>query len=155
MNDRWLKPDGTRWNSPECIRMARRFRGHVLTPSNPRGRIGRLPCVFYQRKSRGKLLSPDCHGEPADFHHINYGEPFVGVWLCRICHRRVDHRGLRLTRRMICDYTSLIEPIAKPNLRAEHRKFTPKPQPKRPRREKVKTPDLPDPRRQVEDEVPF
>lgn len=94
----WKTKDGRRWQQSERVRVARRFRGHVRTPSNPRGRIHRESCHWH----------PDVE---AEFHHIDYANPWRGAWLGLTCgcHRRVEHGTLRIPAKAIWDYTSLIE----------------------------------------------
>jgi hypothetical protein len=115
MNDRFLTSTGARWNRLDRIRAERLFRAHVDTPSNRRAgrscRIIRLPCHWH----------PEIVGEA---HHIDYTRPFVVAWVGGICgcHRRIDHGSLKIPRRAIYDYTSLIEGpwgIAKMGLRSD------------------------------------
>lgn len=121
VNDRWLRRDGERWTSTEIIRIQRRFRHHVRTPHNPRGRIYRERCAF---AGRGKgecwahVLTPE--GVPvAEAHHVEYASPWKVVWLCTSHHRKVERKTVRLRKRDVWDYTSLIEPIGKPGLRVD------------------------------------
>lgn len=95
-------------------RYERRFRGHVQTLSNPKGRIVRLPCAFFV----------DCGSYVAEAHHIKY-EPdwtFIVVWTCASCHRKVEYGSLRVGKRQICDYTSLVRNILRPGLYRENRR---------------------------------
>jgi hypothetical protein len=94
-NNRWATDDGQRWQSAEHTRIGRRFRGHVRTETNPKGRIHREPCYFHR----------EMIGEA---HHPDYDQPWAVVWLCSSCHRRADHGTLRVTKKMIWDYTSLV-----------------------------------------------
>lgn len=97
----WKKKDGSRWNSHERTRVARRFREHVRTTKNPRGRIHREPCV----------LGGEDHGT-GEAHHVDYSKPWVVMWLCRPCHRRVERGEVKLDkrwiRRRLWDYSSLV-----------------------------------------------
>lgn len=109
----WESPTGERWNSAERIRVERLFRGHIQSRCNPRGRIVRLPCTFWGgvRGRWPQAQPPDCLGEPADAHHVDYDQPFRVVWLCRNCHRKVEREKLRVTPAMVCDYSSLVANI--------------------------------------------
>jgi hypothetical protein len=103
MNDRWTTKAGKRWNKTERDRVSRRFRYHVRTTSNPRGRIHREGCFWH----------PEVEAEA---HHIDYTKPFVVVWAggsCG-CHRRVDHGSLKVPKKAIFDYTSLVSVVARP-----------------------------------------
>ena len=93
--------------NPEAERVARRFRGHVRTPSNPRGRIHREKCAFCPQEP---VLVPSPIGEiPAvGAHHVDYARAFLGVWLCEKCHRAVERGELRILKRHLWDYTSLV-----------------------------------------------
>jgi len=113
--------EGTRWDTgPSAIdpvsriimdRYERRFRHHIQTPSNPKGRIVRLPCAF-------------CAFPAAEAHHLKY-EPdwaFIIVWACISCHRKLEYGSLKIGARQICNYTSLVSNISRPNGRAENRR---------------------------------
>ena len=76
-------------------RIARRFRHHVQTPKNPKGRIHREPCVV-------------CKNILTDAHHVDYTQTFKVVWLCFKCHRKVERGRLKITKKMIWDYSSLV-----------------------------------------------
>lgn len=114
----WSDPSG-RWNSADRIRVERLFRAHVQSRRNPGGRIVRLPCVFWGgvRGRWPQPQPPDCLGEPADAHHVDYEHPFRVAWLCFKCHRRVERGTLRITPRLICDYTSLVANIRRVSAR--------------------------------------
>lgn len=89
-------------------RYERRFRHHVLSLSNPRGRIVRLPCTF-------------CAFPAAEAHHLRY-EPdwvFIVVWACLSCHRRMEYGSLKILQKHICDYSSLVRNICLPGARRE------------------------------------
>lgn len=85
------------FNDVEKIRVARRFRHHVRTKRNPRGRIRREPCQV-----------DGCGEEKSEAHHIDYSKPFVVVWLCFTHHRHVERKKLRIKKRWIWDYSSLL-----------------------------------------------
>jgi hypothetical protein len=106
MNDKWAK-DGKRWHIRERDRVAERFRSHVRTPSNPKGRIVRENCTLCAKENKEK------RGEA---HHPDYNYPFKVAWLCFGHHRKVDHGALALTERDFWDYTSLVAPLLKPRL---------------------------------------
>jgi hypothetical protein len=107
MFDYWRHGD-KKWNTAERTAVARLFRAHVDTPSNRlRGRscrIHREACAFH----------PGVTGEA---HHVDYARPFLVAWLCARCHRRVDHGGVKLLKKHVWDYTSLIDGVAKHKLR--------------------------------------
>jgi hypothetical protein len=114
----WSDAEG-RWNSADRIRVERLFRAHVQSRRNPTGRIVRLPRVFWGGV-RGRWPQPqpaDCLGEPADAHHVDYDAPFRIVWLCFKCHRKVEREKLKITPRMVCDYTSLVANIRRVSAR--------------------------------------
>lgn len=102
MNDRWTA-HGRRWAKSERDRVAHRFRSYVRTPSNPRGPIVRQPCPLHPDKVR------------SEFHHIDYRLPFVGIWCCFSCHRKIDHGNLSVVVE-IWDYTPVVEHMFKPGL---------------------------------------
>lgn len=77
-------------------RIARRFRHHVRTDWNPKGRIRRESCQF----------CPD--PLPAEAHHVNYDRPFAVVWVCADCHRSIERGELRVRPSDVWDYSSLI-----------------------------------------------
>ncbi len=76
-------------------RVARRFRYHVRSSYNPRGRIHREPCVF-------------CGKRKAEAHHPDYEKAFLVVWACDSCHRKIEHKTLKIGKRHLHDYSSLI-----------------------------------------------
>jgi hypothetical protein len=104
MNDRWSRQDGKRWSRRERDRVAERFRSHVRTPSNPGGRIHRERCPWHPEKERSEA------------HHPDYSKPFLVVWCCFGCHRKIDHGSLVPTKTHIWDYTSLIASVERPGL---------------------------------------
>lgn len=116
----WERAPGVRWNHETRIRAERLFRGHVQSRRNPRGRIVRLPCVFWGgvRGRWPQAQPPDCLGEPADAHHVDYDRPFAVVWVCRNCHRKIEREKLRVTPGMVCDYTSLVANVRRESARA-------------------------------------
>lgn len=110
---------GARWAkaNPDKARVARRFRHHVKSRWNPWGRIVRLSCTFRDHPDHKDECEAPIGGGEA--HHVDYFDrPFAVVWLCAVAHRRVDHGGLKVTPRMICDYASLVAPVLKPGLLA-------------------------------------
>lgn len=119
MNDLWTKPDGTRWSKEEVIRIGRLFRQHVRTSYNPLGRIVRDPCWYCAKEAvagNGPRLE---YLPPGEFHHVDYSKPFLGAWLCHRHHRLIDHGALRLSKRALRDYSSLV--IQRPGARREAR----------------------------------
>lgn len=96
-------------------RVRRLFRGHVATPSHPRGRIVRLICAF---------CKPNKQITPSQFHHLNYAHPFVGVWTCTSCHRKIELGTLNITSSKICDYTALVQPVLRPATSAAMREYS-------------------------------
>ena len=103
-NDGWKNKAARRWNSVERTRIARRFRHHVRTDWNPKGRIHRDFCAACLDEGEQTWVT--------EGHHIDYDRPFVVVWLCFRHHRQVDHGSLRIKQRWIHDYTSLV-PVRK------------------------------------------
>jgi hypothetical protein len=112
VNDKW-QDGGEAWNSPEKERVAKRFRAHVRTPSNPKGRIHREKCFFCKREY--PLPEEWPHLPRADAHHVDYSRPFVVAWLCFRHHRAVDH-GRKLPPTALHDYSSLVAPLLKRGL---------------------------------------
>ena len=98
------------------------FRRHVRKPSNPTARIHREPCFFCVEDAR--LRSKET-GEPLDLsrcligegHHVDYARPFLVAWLCESHHRQVDHGALKLPKRALWDYESVVACIWKPGNR--------------------------------------
>lgn len=84
---------------PEQERIARRFRQHVRTAGNPRGRIHREDCGFCLDAGDAVL---------GDAHHPDHARPYVVVWVCVQHHRMLEHGGLRIYKRHVFDYTSLV-----------------------------------------------
>lgn len=118
MNDRWTKKDGTRWTDDGRTRVQRRFRHHLRGPNNPSGRIHREPCAFEGLKHGRCWYAQRAHGELiAEAHHLDYEQPFCVVWLCTHHHRQVERHVLKVWKRMIWDYTSLIDHVARHALR--------------------------------------
>lgn len=108
----WITAEGKRWARAEMSRCQRRFRQHINRPSNPRGRIHRLPCAF---------CTLDQQDTPSEAHHIDYDRPFVVVWVCFSHHRQLDHGSLTVRNRDIHDYSTLLMPVARPGGYAENR----------------------------------
>jgi hypothetical protein len=113
MNDKWQGGDGACWNTREKQRIAERFRSHVRTKSNPRGRIHREKCYFCTREYPNPEEWP--HLPRADAHHVDYARPFVVAWLCFRHHRAVDH-GRALPPTALHDYFSLVAPLIRRGL---------------------------------------
>ncbi len=49
-------------------------------------------------------------------HHVDHSKPWLVAWLCDEHHRAVEAGRIRLGKRLLFDYSSLIEPITKPGL---------------------------------------
>lgn len=101
----WKDEKGKRWYKTEHIRVTRLFRYHVATTHNPRGRIHRMICAY---------CKPNTQTTESQAHHINYQFPFVIVWVCVSCHRKIEAGVLIVTPSKICDYTELVRPILRP-----------------------------------------
>lgn len=106
--------DGKRVYTSDHIRVTRRFRYHVSSRYNPRGRIHRQLCVFCPPNEQKSL---------SQFHHIDYNLPFAGVWVCVSCHRKIEAGTLTIKPRMVHDYTQLVAPILNPKMMQSARKF--------------------------------
>jgi hypothetical protein len=96
----------TRWKRwkdqhPDQERAARRFRHHVRTAWNPKGRIYREPCF-------------SCAHESSQAHHPDHAHPFRVVWVCNECHRDLEDGRLSFGKRDVWDYTSLV--VTRPKL---------------------------------------
>jgi hypothetical protein len=94
--DPWAK--WRRWGleHPDEERVARRFRHHIRTPRNPKGRIHREACQFCPNP------------RPAQAHHVDYSEPYKVVWCCDCCHRDIEAGAIKVLKKHVWDYTSLI-----------------------------------------------
>lgn len=120
MNDRWVKADGSRWTDEGRTRVQRRFRHHLRGPRNPLGRIHREECCFTGGKHGSCWYLQKAHGDVvAEAHHLSYDAPFRVVWLCTTHHRRVERGTLKVPKRAIWDYTSLVDGVAKHGLRVD------------------------------------
>jgi hypothetical protein len=97
MNDRWKKQDGKPWFDAEDRRAHKRFQRHIRTTRNPKGRIRREPCFADAE-----------HTSEAEAHHPDYARPFLVLWVCPSCHRKVDHGSLKFRKTDLWDYSSLI-----------------------------------------------
>jgi hypothetical protein len=97
MNDRWVKQDGQPWFKAAERRAHKRFQRHVRTTAKPRARIRREPC-----------FADPGHCIEAEAHHPDYTRPFLVLWVCLSCHRKVDHGSLRFKKTDLWDYSSLI-----------------------------------------------
>lgn len=126
MNDKWLKLDGTRWGHEAKVRVARLFRHHVRTPSNPLGRIVRDPCWWCARASvRGDGPRLE-HLPPGEAHHVDYERPFLVTWACQPHHREIDHGSRKVPTMALRDYSSLVH--QRHGARRENRKSNPHPE---------------------------
>lgn len=85
------------WNSFEKTRVARRFRYHVRTKKNPDGRIEREACAFC-RHFFARI----------EAHHVDYNRPFLVVWVCVSCHRKVEHGTLKVLKKHLRDYSGMV-----------------------------------------------
>lgn len=100
--ERWLKK-----NRPLAYRVGNRFKRHVRTKSNPRGRIIRPEqCTFCPSRA-GQLFKSGFIVE-IQGHHIDYKRPFAVLWCCQSCHRKLERGKLRWRKRDIHDYSSLV-----------------------------------------------
>ncbi len=117
----WMVGDA-RWNPRMRQRVEEQFRRHVRTPrANPDGRIERQPCPFCVRE----LFRSDCHDMihiveaaafKSQFHHLDYNNPYLGVWCCNSHHRRIEHGSVTIYKRDIWDYSSVVAPL----IRSKH-----------------------------------
>lgn len=79
------------------MRAAERFRHHVWSPRNKRGRIHRLyNCCFCGKEGMTQA------------HHKDYARPFLVSWLCPSCHRLVEYGTIRLRPWHWFNYRSLV-----------------------------------------------
>lgn len=114
-NKQWLVGDA-RWNPRDRQRVEEQFRRHVRTPEkNPNGRIHREPCPFCTREGRPVLVEfvkgVEAYVPRTEFHHIDYNNPFLGVWCCNSHHRRIEHGSVTVRKRDIWDYSSVVAPL--------------------------------------------
>lgn len=84
--------------STDKARTAERFRHHVWSPRFPHRRIMR---PWHCCHCRAKDVQVEAH-------HVDYSNPFLVSWLCRSCHRRVEAGSIRLGRKHLFDYSSLV-----------------------------------------------
>lgn len=117
MNDKWRDKLGKRWQAKANTKIAHTFRSHVDTPSNRAHgrscRIHREPCFacaadYYAALQAFPTINFKPPLEPGEAHHIDYVRPFVVVWVCHRHHREVDHGSLKIPKKAIWDYSSLI-----------------------------------------------
>lgn len=111
----WRDQKGKRWYKTEHVRVTRMFRYHVNTRHNPRGRIFRMLCQF---------CKPNTQITVSQFHHISYAHPFVGVWCCVSCHRKIEVGAIKIGPSKVCDYTALVAPILRPATAEAARAFS-------------------------------
>lgn len=122
-NKNWMQGDA-RWNPRQRQRVEEAFRRHVRTPrKNPRGRIQRQPCPFcvraeivrlsgeYSRSSAVRIATDDVRACDSQFHHLDYNNPFLGVWCCNSHHRKIEHGTVSIHKRDIWDYSSVVAPL--------------------------------------------
>jgi hypothetical protein len=106
--------DKKKFYTTDRARASRLFRYHVVTKYNPRGRIHRMICQW---------CPPNAQITLSQFHHVNYAFPFVGVWVCCSCHRKIEAGSISITVSKLCDYTELVRPILRPAISAALRAF--------------------------------
>ena len=88
----------------DIVRMQRRFRYHVRTRYNPRGRIVRPKrCAFHSK--RCWFQDPDRIPEA---HHPFHDEPFVVVFVCLRHHRAVERDPSMIRPEHIRDFTAIV-----------------------------------------------
>lgn len=102
----WVVGDD-RWNSAHQIRVSRRFRYHVKTKYNPKGRIRRERCSWCLTKELKRSRYPQAH-------HVDYDFPFLVVWCCEPHHRMIERGEIKIRKRDLWDYSSLVR--AQPQL---------------------------------------
>lgn len=110
MSHGWKGKKDARWlreQQPLAYAVGNRFRRHVRTASNPRGRIIRpnkcqkCPrCIGQLYAGGSKVQIQACH--------INYLRPFLVIWLCQGCHRKLERGTLEFKKRELHDYESLV-----------------------------------------------
>lgn len=87
----------TAYSSTEKARCAERLRHHIWTPRSPHRRIHRLYRCCH------------CHREcQTEAHHVDYTRPFLVSWLCTSCHRKVEAGSIKLGKRHMFNYESLV-----------------------------------------------
>lgn len=47
----------------------------------------------------------------SEFHHLDYKNPFLGVWCCFSHHRKIEHGSVTVWKRDIWDYHSVVAPF--------------------------------------------
>lgn len=85
---------------PEKERAANRFRKHIQTPHRPNRRVVRRCCVFCSYAESAQ--------RPSEAHHPDYSKWWLVVWVCPQHHRMVDHGSLKVLKRHLFDYSSLL-----------------------------------------------
>ena len=55
----------------------------------------------------------------AQAHHLDYSKPFLVVWVGESCgcHRRLEHGTLRIPKKAVYDYSSLVAGVHRPHTR--------------------------------------
>lgn len=101
-DERWMREQ-----QPLGYRVGRRFRKHVRTASNPRGKIIRPDCCSRCPRKTGQLYNSGGHVE-IQACHVDYRKPFLVLWLCQGCHRRLEQNTLTVRKRDLYDYSSLV-----------------------------------------------
>ena len=120
-NKHWMIGDA-RWNSRDRQRTEERFRRHVRTPKkNPDGRIERQPCPFCLREYLPGLAPQD---DRIQFHHLDYGNPFLGIWCCNSHHRKIEHGTVSVLKKDVWDYSSVVAPLLQPRRNNNLRRMT-------------------------------
>jgi hypothetical protein len=73
-------------------------KSHPLTPEQRKKANARAYANVYQR--RGKLIPQpceDCGAPEAEKHHLDYDQPLLVTWICRLCHED-RHKAGKLDR---------------------------------------------------------
>lgn len=95
------------------IRAARRFRQQLYSPRHPDRRIHRVyRCVNWRVCGQIDVQT--------EAHHLDYTKPYVVVWVCRECHRRIDHDEMAVKPSWVRDYTSLVRQVPARHAEGDH-----------------------------------
>lgn len=93
--------DRPAYTTGQRVRCARRFRQQLWSPRHPERRIHRIyRCVNWRECKETEVQT--------QAHHIDYDEPYIVVWVCDSCHRRIEHESLKVKKGWIYNYTSLV-----------------------------------------------